>query len=139
MSHVLEHVRDDISVMKSVSGLLSDGGSLLVQIPIDLGREQTREDWSITSPEGRLAAFGQEDHVRLYGRDFVKRLETAGLSVVEVNPADVCNDELIALMSLSDTIFVCTKRDDHTGTERRNRLVRPPKFSSSDLQAKRVP
>jgi Methyltransferase domain len=43
--------------------------------------EHTYEDWDVTGPEDRLREFGQEDHVRLYGRDFADRLTAAGFEV----------------------------------------------------------
>ena len=49
--------------------------------PIAADRARTYEDPTIVTPSGRRRAFGQEDHVRLYGRDFTTRLEAAGFSV----------------------------------------------------------
>jgi hypothetical protein len=39
----------------------------------------TWEDEGITDAAARLQAFGQEDHVRLYGRDIFERIGSAGL------------------------------------------------------------
>ena len=45
--------------------------------------ETTYEDASITNPAEREKAFGQNDHVRLYGKDYPERLRKAGFQVTE--------------------------------------------------------
>lgn len=108
ISHVLEHVEDEAAALKALQLLASADGRILIQVPIDSGRAETYEDPSINTPEGRLKAFGQEDHVRIYGADFVGRLEAAGFEVSAVNPIDICPPESISRMALkNDTIFVC--------------------------------
>jgi len=77
-SHVLEHIPDDRSAMSEMSRVLASDGDALIMVPKDKDREHTYEDDSITSPEGRRREFGQEDHVRWYGRDFDKRLSQSG-------------------------------------------------------------
>ncbi len=84
--HVLEHVDDDRKAMAELFRIVAPGGYAIVQVPLEHGRDDTYEDPSITSPEGRLEAFGQEDHVRLYGAvDFERRLADAGFSVEAVD------------------------------------------------------
>lgn len=80
-SHVLEHIDDDIRAMREIGRVLKPTGTALLQVPIDLRREVSYEDFRITTPEGRKKAFGQSDHVRIYGRDFVKRLQIAGFRI----------------------------------------------------------
>jgi len=50
-----------------------------VQVPIDQNKKVTYEDFSITTPKGREEAFGQTDHVRIYGQDYVSRLKKPAL------------------------------------------------------------
>lgn len=83
--HVLEHVEDDLSAMREFRRVLTPEGLAVLQVPI--GGETTIED-PVTDPRERLKRYGQEDHVRLYGRDFEKRLVNAGFRVTRVNPAD---------------------------------------------------
>lgn len=80
-NHVLEHVPDDLQALREIRRVLDDDGRALLQQPVDPDRPETFEDWSLRSPRERLHAFGQEDHVRVYGRDFLGRLRAAGLEV----------------------------------------------------------
>ncbi|MBK5278275.1 MAG: SAM-dependent methyltransferase, partial [Bacteroidia bacterium] len=45
--------------------------------------EVTIEDPTITNPREREKAFGQDDHVRMFGKDYSKRIERAGLQAEE--------------------------------------------------------
>jgi SAM-dependent methyltransferase len=80
-SHVLEHVPDDRRAMKEIFRVLRPRGLAILQQPVDQGRAVTYEDWTITAPDERRRAFGQDDHVRVYGLDFPTRLEESGFTV----------------------------------------------------------
>lgn len=80
-NHVLEHIIDDSKAMKELFRVLKPGGWALLQVPISPILEHTFEDATVTKPEDRERIFGQFDHVRLYGKDYSKRLESAGFSV----------------------------------------------------------
>lgn len=82
-SHVLEHVPDDRAAMAEIHRVLRPGGWAVVMVPFDRAREATVEDPSVTDPAERERRFGQRDHVRLYGRDYVHRLRDAGFDVEE--------------------------------------------------------
>ncbi|MBN2566800.1 methyltransferase domain-containing protein [Candidatus Woesearchaeota archaeon] len=85
-SHVLEHVSDGRKAMGELYRVLRKGGCAIIAVPIDWSLPTTFEDASIVSPEARDAAFGQWDHVRLYGRDFPDQLRKTGFSVKEERP-----------------------------------------------------
>ncbi|MCK5539047.1 MAG: SAM-dependent methyltransferase, partial [Bacteroidales bacterium] len=65
--------------------VLKQGGLGIFQIPQDLSRETTYEDFSITDPKERAKHFGQYDHVRVYGQDYFEKLRDVGFTV---NPVD---------------------------------------------------
>lgn len=78
-NHVLEHVRDDSTAMTEVFRVLKPGGIAILQTPFSAVLEATSEDRTIVSAADRLGAYGQEDHVRLYGKDLFSKLEAGGL------------------------------------------------------------
>lgn len=83
-NHVLEHVNDDLLAMKEMRRVLKPGGWAILQIPLFHPlKEKTFEDWSITDPKERENVFGQDDHVRLYGKDYAERITSTGFKVVE--------------------------------------------------------
>lgn len=82
-SHVLEHVDDDRLAMRELLRITRRGGWAILTAPVSQDLAETYEDWSITSVEGRLAAFGQGDHVRLHGRNYPDLLRAEGWSVEE--------------------------------------------------------
>ncbi|MGZ4928907.1 MAG: class I SAM-dependent methyltransferase [Halobacteriota archaeon] len=79
--HVLEHIPNDTEAIKELFRVLKPGGWAIVQVPIDKTRNTTFEDPEIVSPTQREIAFGQHDHVRLYGLDYKDRLEKVGFLV----------------------------------------------------------
>jgi SAM-dependent methyltransferase len=80
-SHVLEHIPDDRKAMTEMHRVLRPGGFLLVMVPTY--GDNTYENWNITEPEERRRHFGQDDHVRKYGRDIILRMEDVGFIVAE--------------------------------------------------------
>jgi SAM-dependent methyltransferase len=95
-SHVLEHVPDDARAIRELRRVTASGGWCLVMVPLDLHREQTYEDPSITTPQARQAAFWQFDHVRLYAADLEQRLRDGGFEVEVVRPYEAFGAEAAA-------------------------------------------
>jgi len=110
-SHVLEHVQDDKQAIREFHRVLKKNGwAILLVPPISSGK--TYEDPSIIAPEARLIAFGQKDHVRRYGKDYVDRLREAGfkIEVIEVNDIAAENEAILMGLTLScGEIYYCTK------------------------------
>ena len=79
-NHVLEHVEDDGRALREIARVLAAGGQAILQTPYSAVLASTFEDPGVTSPAARLQAYGQEDHVRLYGRDIFQRFSAAGLT-----------------------------------------------------------
>jgi predicted SAM-dependent methyltransferase len=110
-SHVLEHVPDDRKAMREFHRVLKPGGWAMLLVPIVAG--ETQEDMSITDPAERARVYGQADHVRNYGADFIDRLEEAGFAVTMTDASDLCSDSQRREMGITEAageIFYCIKR-----------------------------
>ena len=78
--HVLEHVTEDIKAMNELYRVIKTGGTVVIQTPFKEG--EIYEDYTITSETERLHHFGQEDHVRIYSVEGLKkRLESVGFTI----------------------------------------------------------
>jgi SAM-dependent methyltransferase len=110
-SHVLEHVPDDRAAMGELRRVLSDGGLALVLVPYRPG-VTTYEDPSITSPLDRMVAFGQQDHVRIYGNDLPERLREAGFGVDDHTAAELFDQATVERCELDpeEHFFLCRAR-----------------------------
>ncbi len=111
-SHVLEHVSDDRRAISEFHRVLKSGGWAVLLVPITA--ENTIEDPSISDPAERLRLFGQVDHVRRYGPDYVDRLVQAGFGVVQTSPSDFLATSDLRRMRVDDAagdIFYCTKQE----------------------------
>ncbi len=111
-NHVMEHVDDDIKAMSELYRVLKPGGWAIIQIPFFPPiPEETFEDPSVTSPKEREKIFGQDDHVRLYGKDYAKRLTSAGFNVTEDTFVADLKEEEIKKYALpkDEIIFLCKK------------------------------
>jgi hypothetical protein len=97
-SHVLEHVSDDRLALREFRRVLAPTGCALFLVPMTA--PETFEDATIIDPRDRLLAFGQDDHVRRYGPDFVERLQEAGFEVQVVRDTDVADSREIDVMGL---------------------------------------
>lgn len=77
-NHVLEHVSDDLAALHEIRRVLRSGGHAILQTPFSAKLHRTWSDPGIDSACGRLQAYGQEDHVRLFGRDIFERFASVG-------------------------------------------------------------
>jgi len=87
-NHVLEHIPEDIRAMKEIFRVLKPGGHALLQVPISKNSAETVEDFTIEDPKKREELFGQFDHCRIYGQDYVTRLESVGFKINRINISD---------------------------------------------------
>ncbi|MBI3831903.1 MAG: methyltransferase domain-containing protein [Planctomycetes bacterium] len=110
-SNVLEHVPDDRQALREFLRVLKPDGWAIVQVPVVA--ERTFEDPAITAPAERLKAYGQADHVRIYGPDFIERLKEAGFKVRVTALSDFLSPKETVRMGITKhagEIYYCTKR-----------------------------
>ena len=101
---------DHDKALKELNRVLKSDGHLLIQVPLKKG--ETYQDNSIISKEGRLKAFGQEDHVRVYGEDSLPLiLNENGFSAKPIDIVREYNSEekKIYGFSKNEVIYVCRK------------------------------
>ncbi len=101
-NHIMEHVEDDRQAMREILRIMRKGGWGVILSPVDLQREKTFEDDTITDEAERTRIFGQYDHRRIYGRDYAKRLEEAGFEVYECDYANLIPAKEKELYALTD-------------------------------------
>ncbi len=82
-NHVMEHVDDYVKATSELHRVLKPGGWAIIQSPQDMSRASTYEDASITDPREREKHFWQNDHLRLFGRDYALELAKGGFRVTE--------------------------------------------------------
>ena len=93
--------------MSELWRVLRPSGLAIIMVPIEEGWDHTYEDASITSRADRLIHFGQEDHVRYYGRDLRDRLRDAQFSIEEWVATEP--DVLKHGLRRGERIFLCSR------------------------------
>ncbi|MBU6149164.1 MAG: methyltransferase domain-containing protein [Verrucomicrobia bacterium] len=109
-NHVLEHIEDDQRAIREMKRVLTKKGLAILTVPISGAR--TYEDKQIQSQCDRLRAFGQEDHVRIYGSDFFLCLKKEGFKVKKISRESFLNPQQCKKMritSASGYLFICQK------------------------------
>ena len=110
-NHVMEHVRDDQLAMSEIHRVLKSGGWGILQITLFRPLpDKTLEDPSVVDSREREKLFGQDDHVRKYGLDYIDRLEKAGFEV-ETEFLDRLSplDKVKHALDVNDILFVVNK------------------------------
>lgn len=110
-NHVLEHIIDDNKAMKELYRILRKNGKGIFQVPLNMELKKTYEDFSITDPKERNKAFGQYDHVRVYGMDFFERLKNVGFKVEKCEYTSKLSEEekIKYCLPKKEIIPVCRK------------------------------
>jgi len=110
-NHVLEHIPNDTTAMEELLRVLKPGGTAILQVPLNSGRNQTYEDDSIIDPKERARIFGQYDHVRVYGMDYFDKLKSIGFKVEAIDYTAKFSIEEIEKFRLpsAELIPVCKK------------------------------
>lgn len=109
-NHLLEHVESDHKALKEMYRIMRSGGMGVMLAPIDYSRETTFEDDTITDPKQRAEVFGQYDHRRIYGKDYLERLRAAGFEAFEIDYAAEFSDSDRTKFSFgSDKLYIVRK------------------------------
>ena len=109
-NHLLEHVESDHKALKEMYRIMRSGGIGVMLAPIDYSRDTTFEDDTITDPKQRAEIFGQYDHRRVYGRDYIDRLRAAGFEAEEIDyAAEFSESEQILHSFGSDHLYIVRK------------------------------
>ena len=110
-NHIMEHVEDDRKALSELYRIMRRGGWGVILSPVELEREKTFEDDTITDRAERTRIFGQYDHRRIYGRDYAERLREAGFEVYDIdykNELSKAEQELYALPA--DHLYIVCKQ-----------------------------
>jgi SAM-dependent methyltransferase len=108
--HVLEHVPDDRQAIRELFRVLRPGGKAVIQVPPS-PFDETLEDPTVTDPAERERRYGQYDHVRLCGADYLERLEEPGFEVTREDYAEHFDLASRALYEIhaGEPFYVCMK------------------------------
>ena len=110
-NHVLEHVYDDELAIKELHRVLKKKGVAILQVPLNLEISETIDGRDIKDGKKRNELFGQYDHLRTYGKDFFKKIESKGFKVKKIRYADNYTQNEIEKYGLvkDEVIPVCRK------------------------------
>jgi SAM-dependent methyltransferase len=91
-NHVLEHVDFPARALAEFSRCLKPGGHLIAQTPYSPILKHTLETTTSDPEDFVTYYFGQDDHVRLFGRDLIDEIHAAGLSGEPLEHTTVLGD-----------------------------------------------
>ncbi len=109
-SHVLEHVNDKLALAEMLR-ILIPGGAALLLFPIVEGWSNTLTEATlgrtVATPDERRLYFGQNDHVKIFGRDVRDKIRAAGFGLTEF----VAEEPRVSKYGLQrgETIFVAKR------------------------------
>jgi SAM-dependent methyltransferase len=92
---VLEHVPDYHDALTEIHRVLAADGLAILTVPQEQGRVTTYEDASLTSEQQRREAFGQHDHLRIFGDDFAEQVAACGFEVSVVDRTSLSEAEVV--------------------------------------------
>ena len=110
-NHVLEHIPDDRKAISEIYRVCKTGGFAILNVPVNNKLDSTIEDPYITDPVKMKELFGQPDHVRVYGNDYITRLTGAGFKVEEIDFVSKFshNEQFRYGLKPQELIYYCSK------------------------------
>ena len=113
-NHVLEHVSSYEAALSELRRILKPDGTMIVSFPIDPDLDTVKEQVTGTDDE-RIRLFGQNDHVRVFGKDSKDIISSFGFDVDIIDISDTPDPYLPVTGPAdydSNNIFICRR----TGT-----------------------
>lgn len=83
-NHVLEHVPNEKLALTELHRVLKTNGKAIMQVPFSMSIDKTIEMENVLTDADRISLYGQFDHVRLYGRDYVERFKEVGFVIDQI-------------------------------------------------------
>ncbi len=110
-NHVLEHIPDEQLALSELKRVLKPDGIAFLNVPIDVNLDHTLENPSYNTDVLRLKYYGQCDHVRKYGNDYITHLEAAGFVATGISAEDYFSKEELKKYVLlpHEQIYCCRK------------------------------
>ena len=91
-NHVLEHVKDYKRALNELRRIISLEGYIIISFLVDL-----RYSTVVITEKERIEYFGQNDHLRVFGKDSKELLESFGFEVTEIRGDDYDKRIILAL------------------------------------------
>ncbi len=94
-NHILEHIPDYRLALAEFFRVLKPGGMAVLQTPFSKILKNNFEDANLATDELRLFFYGQEDHVRIFGKyQFFKSIENTGFKLQIAKHGDLFHDHV---------------------------------------------
>jgi glycosyltransferase involved in cell wall biosynthesis/SAM-dependent methyltransferase len=91
-NHILEHVSNPEKALSELNRVIKNKGVVIIQTPYSSFLSSTFEDSSICTPDTRHYFYGQDDHVRWFGKDIFDLYSTYLKSEVKYHNELFTND-----------------------------------------------
>lgn len=112
-NNILEHVPDYKLALSELRRILADDGILELTVPLDRKYATTFEDCNVNTEEQRITLFGQADHLRIFGNDFINIVEKIGFSI-EIVDGNTLPKKIMTLPGPADydenKVYICRKK-----------------------------
>lgn len=108
-NHVLEHIEDEELAISELKRCIKKNGKIILSFPVTMD-VNTFEMQNLRNEEERIYYYGQNDHVRLYGKDFKEHLQKYGLKVDVYRPKELLSSEMIEKIQVirDDNLLICS-------------------------------
>lgn len=112
-NHVMEHIVNEKGAVSEIKRVLKKNGKWIFSFPICTDM-RTYDDKAVISPKDRLKEYGQEDHVRLYGNDYLERFQSYGLELQVISPEKELEDKDIHKFGfIKDDVILIAKKTSY--------------------------